>query len=98
MIAAMLVVPKSSPASGNISLGTAPMSSQHQRAKELFLAALDRPSTATECSAHLFDRKLVEGQWLLTLAETLAHLHRLVTLGEVRREVDANGRISFARA
>lgn len=61
------------------------------------LGALDRPKAAAAAAPALFDQRLVDSQWLLTLAETLAHLHRLVTLGEVRREIDAAGRILFAR-
>jgi glyoxylase-like metal-dependent hydrolase (beta-lactamase superfamily II) len=60
-------------------------------------AALDRPRTATECSAFLFDRQLLEGQWLLTMAETLAHLHRLVATGQAERLASPDGLIRFAR-
>mgnify|MGYP001476250445 CR=1 FL=1 len=76
----------------------AELARHHEMRLDKARAGLDRPRSAVEASSALFDASLVESQWLLTLAETLAHLHRLVTLGEVRREVDANGRISFARA
>lgn len=61
------------------------------------LAGLDRPKTAAECALVLFDAKLVESQWLLTMAETLAHLHRLVTLGQVARRPGTDGRVVFER-
>lgn len=67
----------------------------HRRRLELVHDALDRPRTATECSHVLFARAMAEGQWYLALAETLAHLHHLVTIGAVRREEDASGVIRF---
>lgn len=69
----------------------------HHRRLERAHDALDRPRTATECSYVLFARAMQEGQWYLALAETLAHLHRLETLGAVRREVDRNGVVRFER-
>lgn len=69
----------------------------HQRRLDLVYDVLDQPRTATECAHFLFARAMAEGQWYLALAETLAHLHRLVTLGSVRRETDTNGVIRFAR-
>lgn len=69
----------------------------HQRRLDIVFDSLDQPRTATECAHVLFARAMAEGQWYLALAETLAHLHRLVTIGFVRREIDADGVIRFAR-
>lgn len=69
----------------------------HRRRLELIHDALDGPRTATECSHVLFARAMAEGQWFLALAETLAHLHHLVTIGAARREDDASGIIRFLR-
>ena len=60
--------------------------------------ALDKPRTATECAHVIFERAMAEGQWFLALAETLAHLHRLVTLKSVVRDIAADGVIRFAKA
>jgi glyoxylase-like metal-dependent hydrolase (beta-lactamase superfamily II) len=73
------------------------LADHHQVRLDKALAALDRPKSAVACAPALFDPKTVESQWLLTLAETLSHLHRLVTLGEVRREETRDGRILFER-
>lgn len=70
----------------------------HRRRLDLARNALDRPLTATECAHVLFTRAMAEGQWYLALAETLAHLHRLETLGAVGREVDESGVIRFVRS
>lgn len=75
----------------------ADLSHHHEVRLAQALAALDAPKAAAACAPALFEATTVESQWLLTLAETLAHLHRLVTLGQVRREVDGNGRVLFAR-
>lgn len=69
----------------------------HRRRLELVHEALDRPRTATECSQVLFARAMAEGQWFLALAETIAHLHHLVTIGAARREVGNDSVIRFAR-
>lgn len=73
------------------------LASHHEVRLATTLAALDRPKTAVACSCALFDAKLVESQWLLTMAETLAHLHRLVTLGQVARRVEPDSRVLFER-
>lgn len=70
----------------------------HDRRLALVLDALNQPQTATECSHVLFARAMAEGQWYLALAETLAHLHRLVTVGAARRQIDGNGVIRFEQA
>jgi glyoxylase-like metal-dependent hydrolase (beta-lactamase superfamily II) len=62
------------------------------------IEALDRPISAAVCARALFEPRTVESQWLLTLAETLAHLHRLVTQGHVHRHQNADGSILFERA
>ena len=70
----------------------------HRKRLELAHDALDRPRTATECSHVLFARAIEGGQWYLALAETLAHLHRLETLGEIHRDVDRSGIVRFLRS
>ncbi len=74
------------------------LAEHHRRRLDLAQGALERPLTATECAHVLFARAMAEGQWYLALAETLAHLHRLETLGAARREVDRMGVIRFVRA
>lgn len=69
----------------------------HRKRLEHAHDALDQPRTAAECSHVLFARAIEGGQWYLALAETLAHLHRLETLGTIRRAVDRSGVIRFER-
>jgi glyoxylase-like metal-dependent hydrolase (beta-lactamase superfamily II) len=61
------------------------------------IEALKRPTSAADCAHALFEARTIESQWLLTLAETLAHLHRLVALGQARRQQTADGSILFER-
>src|SRR5690606_7925073 len=73
------------------------LAQHHRRRLELVHDALDRPRTATECSFVIFAQAMAEDQWFLALAETLAHLHHLVTIGAARREVDSSGMVRFVR-
>ena len=69
----------------------------HEQRLDIALKAMDRPITGTECARVMFARAVSEGQWYLALGETLAHLHRLVTLGLAERQVGSDGVIRFAR-
>lgn len=69
----------------------------HQQRLGIVHDALDQPRTATGCAHVLFARAMTEGQWFLALAETLAHLHRLVTVGAAQWQADSGGIIRFAR-
>jgi len=48
-------------------------------------------ATATDVMAHLFKREMDTHQKFFALGESLAHLHRLMTQGRVRRYIDAMG-------
>jgi glyoxylase-like metal-dependent hydrolase (beta-lactamase superfamily II) len=69
----------------------------HAHRLAITLDALDSPRTATQCAHRIFERAMAEGQWFLALAETLAHLHHLVTQGVVVRQVDESGLVRFSR-
>lgn len=70
----------------------------HHRARlEAVLAALDRPRTAFEVMAVLFERALDPHQTAFAIGEALAHLNRLVALGHVRRDRRARQPDRYAR-
>ena len=69
----------------------------HQRRLETLANFLTDPKTATNAAMHLFGRDISEGQGFLALAETLAHLHRLVSFGCVDKISNAAGQIAFQR-
>lgn len=75
----------------------AQLAAHHDERLDKVEAALDAPRTATECARVLFDAKVLEGQWLLAMAESLAHLHRLVSEGRARKLASADGLIRFER-
>ena len=71
----------------------------HHRARlEAVLGALERPRTAFEVMAVLFDRTLDSHQTTFALGEAVAHLNRLVALGRVRRERPEDGPDRYERA
>jgi glyoxylase-like metal-dependent hydrolase (beta-lactamase superfamily II) len=67
-----------------------------ERLKEAELQ-IAHPSTAFTTTMSLFPNALSEGQGRLALGETLAHLHRLVTLNRAFTEIDESGRIKFVQ-
>lgn len=61
--------------------------SRHHRARlDAVLAACSRPRTAFEVMKVLFERPLDPHQTTFAIGEAIAHLHRLVATGRVRRE------------
>jgi glyoxylase-like metal-dependent hydrolase (beta-lactamase superfamily II) len=83
----------------------APFRGLHERIDELVLhhhERLDRleqqlvePITAAQAAKALFAKATREGHGRLALAETLAHLHRLVTVGRAQKYIEAAGHILF---
>lgn len=72
---------------------------EHHRARiAAVLAALDRPRTAYEVMGTLFERALDAHQATFAVGEAVAHLHRLVALGRVRRERRGDAPDRYARA
>lgn len=70
----------------------------HHRARlDAVLAVCDRPRTAFELMAVLFERALDPHQTTFAIGETLAHLNRLVALGGIRREGHARGPDRYVR-
>ena len=53
--------------------------------------------TAAEVMPQLFKRELDTHQLQFALGESLAHLHYLVAEGRIRRRLDDDGRLRFAR-
>ncbi len=56
------------------------------------------PATAMELAHGLFAKAVAEGQGRHAFAETLAHLHYLVTAGRAASTPDRDGRTTFERA
>ena len=52
-------------------------------------------ATGADVLGHLFKRELDTHQMFFALGESVAHLHHLMTLGRVRREIDADGVYRF---
>ena len=52
---------------------------------------LDRPRTAADCFAPLFKRTIGPGVYGLALVEAIAHVNHLYQLGEVTRDLRADG-------
>lgn len=72
------------------------LQAHHAKRLDALGAMLDRPQSAAAAAAQLFARAVAEGHGRLALAETLAHLHRLVAQGRVVRHSDG-AVITFAR-
>jgi len=67
------------------------------RLHEAHAACETKPHTANEILKILFRRDLDYHQTGFALGESLAHLHHLVAKGLLVREIDADGRVRFAR-
>lgn len=63
----------------------------HHGGLRRLLAHLKQPSTAAECFAPLFKRKIDAGTYGLALVESVAHLNHLHKLGQVTRIRRADG-------
>lgn len=70
----------------------------HRERLEAVLAACDRPRTAFEVMSTLFERALDPHQTTFALGEAVAHLHRLMALGRIRRERSPRGADRYLRA
>lgn len=58
-------------------------------------SALDSPASAVALTAVLFPRELQGVQTVFATGETLAHLNYLLNLGEISRNLDADGVIEY---
>jgi glyoxylase-like metal-dependent hydrolase (beta-lactamase superfamily II) len=63
----------------------------HHGGLRRLLAHLEAPRVAADCFAPLFKRRIDEGTYGLALVETVAHLNHLHHLGQVTREMGADG-------
>lgn len=59
----------------------------HEQRMDALLELCSTPQDAQQLTTKLFDRKLDTFQNFLAVGECLAHLHRLLALGKVRREL-----------
>lgn len=59
----------------------------HEQRMESLLELCSTPQTAQQLTADLFKRKLDAFQNFLAVGECLAHLHRLLALGKIQREL-----------
>jgi glyoxylase-like metal-dependent hydrolase (beta-lactamase superfamily II) len=69
----------------------------HRERLDEVLAACDRPRTAFEVMAVLFERALDPHQTAFAIGEAVAHLNHLVALGRVGRERRAGEPDRYAR-
>jgi glyoxylase-like metal-dependent hydrolase (beta-lactamase superfamily II) len=70
----------------------------HSKRLDDLEAIICQPLTAFAATAALFPKAAKEGQGRLALGETLAHLHRLVTLDRAVFNADESGRTIFLKA
>lgn len=68
-----------------------------ERLDKLADALAERPRSAVECFPLLYRREIGANNMGLALGESLAHLHRLLAQGRVRRVTDDDGVFRFAR-
>ena len=71
------------------------LNSHHESRLDELQSYIGEPTPAFATMDKLFPRAKAGGQGRLALGETLAHLHRLLTLGRAERLVGADGTISF---
>jgi glyoxylase-like metal-dependent hydrolase (beta-lactamase superfamily II) len=69
----------------------------HAERLEATLAACARPVTVVEVMPHLFNRELDTHQLQFALGESLAHLNYLLEQDRLRRSLDDDGRLRYAR-
>ena len=67
------------------------MAEHHEERLEATLAACAEPATAIDVLGHLFTRKLDNHQIFFAVGETLAHIHRLMHQGRIRRDLAPDG-------
>jgi glyoxylase-like metal-dependent hydrolase (beta-lactamase superfamily II) len=75
----------------NLPLRMRQLIDNHHSALDRLEAALSTPHLAVDCFAHLFKRKIGEGEYGLALVEAVAHLNHLHKLGRVTRVRQENG-------
>ena len=73
------------------------LKAHHAKRLEQLLALMGAPKSGYELALGLFERAMGEGQTVMALAETLAHAHRLITTGEVQRDIAAAGKVTYRR-
>lgn len=72
---------------------------EHHRQRFAALAeACERPRSAFEVIATLFQRELDTHQMFFAMGEAMAHLHYLLYRGALRRQIGADGVIRYMRA
>ena len=71
--------------------------SYHRECLDRLLDALKEPKTAEECILPLFRRKIGDGEYGLALAESLAHLNRLLAVGVAERARGSDGAWMWSR-
>jgi hypothetical protein len=67
------------------------MIQNHHRALSRLESALGRPLAAPACFPALYQRDIGDGEWMLALAEALAHLNHLHQTGRATRSEGADG-------
>jgi glyoxylase-like metal-dependent hydrolase (beta-lactamase superfamily II) len=73
------------------------MIQNHHAALERLEAALARPLTVPESFAPLYQREIRDGEWMLALAEAVAHLNHLHQTGRARRWTGKDGALRWQR-
>ena len=70
----------------------------HRSCLDRLLSFLSVPRSACDCFEPLFKKKIGKEEYLLALAESVAHLNHLQKLGAVVRDVDCQGVYRYTRA
>jgi glyoxylase-like metal-dependent hydrolase (beta-lactamase superfamily II) len=73
------------------------LTGHHRERLTKTIEACARPATVVEVIPALFDRELDEHELGFAIGEALAHLNYSVARGQLSRELDATGRLRFAR-
>lgn len=74
----------------------AELEQHHDKRLDQLRALLTKPKTAVALAEGLFEKAMAEGQTILALAETLAHIHYLVGRGDAKRATAKSGLVTFA--
>ncbi|HRD74552.1 MAG TPA: MBL fold metallo-hydrolase [Hyphomicrobiaceae bacterium] len=72
------------------------LADHHEARLDTLVGLMGRPEVAMTLARGLFPKAVDEGQGRHALAETLAHIHRLVTTGRARRN-ESGGKLLFER-
>ncbi|MFM2423057.1 MAG: hypothetical protein RL291_1587 [Pseudomonadota bacterium] len=73
------------------------LEAHHQKRLGQLLDGMTGAQTSVELAHVLFEKAMAEGQTILALAETLAHIHYLVGTSKVVRKTAKSGRITFSK-